>query len=39
MDSTMSLKVKIMEGEGVQARSLAYSTSVVEGPVGASGWD
>jgi len=30
--------VKIAEGEGVGARSLACSTSGVEGRVGAPGW-
>jgi len=37
MDSTMSLKVKTTEGEGVGARSLARNTSGVKGRVGASG--
>jgi len=39
MDSTMSLKVKITKGEGVGMRSLARSTSGVEGHAKASGWD
>ncbi len=38
MDSTMSPKVKTMEG-GVRARSLAHSISGVEGRVGIPGWD
>ncbi len=38
MDSTMSLKVKIMEGNRVGARSLAHNTLGVKGCVGASGW-
>jgi hypothetical protein len=38
MDSTMSPKVKIMEGEGVGVCSLAHSTLRVEGHVGASRW-
>ncbi len=36
MDSIASPKVKIMEEEGVQARSLVRSISRVEGCVGAS---
>jgi hypothetical protein len=39
MDSTTSLKVKTMEGEGVGACSLACSISRVEGCVRALGWD
>jgi hypothetical protein len=35
----MSPKVKIVEGEGVGARSLACNTSGVEGHVEAQGWD
>jgi hypothetical protein len=31
MDSTMSPKVKTMEGEGIGARSLAHNTLGVEG--------
>jgi hypothetical protein len=38
MDSTTSLKVTTMEGEGVGARSLACSTSRVEGCVATLGW-
>jgi len=34
MDSTMSPKVKTMEGEGVGARSLAPNTMGVKGCVG-----
>jgi len=39
MDSNMNPKVKIMEGEGVGARSLARNTLGVKGRVGAPGWD
>jgi len=39
MDSTASPKVKRKEGEGVEAHSLAYNTSRVEGRGGVSGWD
>jgi hypothetical protein len=39
MDSTKSPKVKIMEGEGVGARSLAHNTLGVKGCGGALGWD
>jgi hypothetical protein len=39
MDSTMSLKVKITEGEGVGACSLVRNTSGVERCVGILGWD
>ncbi len=39
MDSNVSPKVKTMEGEGVEARSLARSTSGVEGRAKALGWD
>jgi hypothetical protein len=39
MDSTTSLKVKTMKGEGVGACSLARNTLGVEGHVGALGWD
>jgi hypothetical protein len=39
MDLTASPKVKIVEGEGVGAHSLAYSTLGVKGRAGASGWD
>jgi hypothetical protein len=38
MDSIVSLKVKKAKGKGVGARSLACSTSGVEGHVGASKW-
>jgi hypothetical protein len=38
IDSTMSPKVKITEGEGVGAHSLARNISGVEGLVGASRW-
>jgi len=38
MDSTMSPKVTIMQGEGVAARFLACSTSGVEGCVGDLKW-
>jgi hypothetical protein len=38
MDSTVSPKMKIMEGEEVEARSLAHNTSRVEGHVGAPKW-
>ncbi len=39
MDSTKNPKVKTTEEEGVGARSLARSTSGVEGCVGAPRWD
>jgi len=39
MDSTLSPKVKTMKGKRVGARSLAHTTSGVEGRVGALGWD
>jgi len=39
MDSIASPMAKTMEGEGVGVRSLAHSTSGVEGHVGAPGWD
>jgi hypothetical protein len=39
MDSTTSPKVKITEGEGVGAHSLAHSTLGVKGHVGTPGWD
>jgi len=39
MDSTASPKVKIAEGEGVGACSLACNISGIEGCVGAPGWD
>jgi len=39
MDSTASPKVKIAKGEGIEACSLAYNISRVEGRVGAPGWD
>jgi hypothetical protein len=39
MDSTTSPKVKIAEGKGVGARSLARNTSGVEGRARAPGWD
>ncbi len=39
MDSTWSLKVKTMEGEGIGACSLACSTLRVKEPSGASKWD
>jgi hypothetical protein len=38
MDSTMSPKVKIVEGEGIGACSLAHSTLRVEGCAGTLGW-
>jgi hypothetical protein len=38
IDSTVSPKVKIVEGEGVGLRSLACSISGVKGRVGALGW-
>jgi hypothetical protein len=38
MDSTVSPKMKTMEGEGVGARSLVRNTSGVEGRAGAPGW-
>jgi len=38
MDSTLSPTVKITKGKKVGARSLAHSTSGVEGRVGALGW-
>jgi hypothetical protein len=37
-DSTTSPKMKTTEGEGVEAWSLAHSTSGVEGRVRAPGW-
>ncbi len=39
MDLTVSLMKKIVEGEGVKARSLAHNISGVERCVGAPGWD
>jgi hypothetical protein len=39
MDSIASLKRKTLEGKGVEMRSLARTTSRVEGCVRASGWD
>jgi hypothetical protein len=39
MDSTMSPKVKTMEGKGVRARSMVRNTSRVEGRVRALRWD
>jgi hypothetical protein len=36
MDSTTNPKVKTMEGEGVEAHSLAYNTMGVEGHARAS---
>jgi len=39
MDSTTNPKVKIAEGKGVGACSLAYSTLGVEGCVGIPRWD
>ncbi len=39
MDSTVSPKVKIVEGEWVRAHSMARSTSRVEGRARAPGWD
>jgi len=39
MDLTTSPKVKIMEGEGIGACSLAHSTLRVKGRVGVPGWD
>jgi hypothetical protein len=38
MDSTMSPKVKTMEGEGVGVRSLVHNTLGVEGHARALGW-
>jgi hypothetical protein len=38
MDSIVSPKVKTMEGEGVEAHSLACSTSKVEGHAGTLRW-
>jgi hypothetical protein len=38
MDPTVSPKMKIMEGKGVGARSLAHNILGVEGCVGALGW-
>jgi hypothetical protein len=38
MDSIASPKVKIVEGEGVGVRSLAYNTLGVKGCVGVAGW-
>ncbi len=38
MDSTMSLKKKTTEREGVGACSLTHSTLGLEGCVGAPGW-
>jgi len=39
MDSTANPKVKTTKGEGVGARSLAHSTSGVEGRARAPRWD
>jgi hypothetical protein len=39
MDLAMSPKLKIAEGEGVGARSLARNTSRVEGHVKVLRWD
>jgi len=39
MDSATNLKKKTTKGERVGVRSLARSTSGVEGCVGAPGWD
>jgi len=39
MDSTTSLKVKIEEGEGIEARPLVCNTLEVEGCDGAPRWD
>jgi len=39
MDSIASLKVKIVEGEGVGACSLARNTLGVKGHVGTPIWD
>jgi hypothetical protein len=39
MDSTASPKVKIVEGEGVRALSLAHNTSRVKRCAGAPRWD
>jgi len=39
LDSTMSPKVKTMEGERVGVHSLVNNTSGVEGCAGALGWD
>jgi hypothetical protein len=38
IDSTVSPNMKIMEGEGVGACSLAHSTSGVKGHVRVMGW-
>jgi hypothetical protein len=39
MDLTTSLKVKIVEGEGVGACSLAHNTLGIEGHGGTLRWD
>jgi hypothetical protein len=39
MDLTANPRVKTTKGEGVGVRSLARSTSRVEGRVGTLGWD
>jgi hypothetical protein len=39
MDSTMSPKMKIVEGKGVGVRSLARNISGVEGCATGPGWD
>jgi hypothetical protein len=39
MDSNVSLRVKITEGEGVGVRSLARNTLGVKGHAGVSRWD
>jgi len=38
MDSITSPKVKTMKGKGIGVRSMARSTSGVEGHVGVPGW-
>jgi hypothetical protein len=38
MDPTVSLKVKIVEGEGVKVCSLAHNTLKVEGCTRTLGW-
>ncbi len=38
MDSTMSPKVKTMEGKGIGVRSLACNTLGIEGRAGAPRW-
>jgi len=38
MDSTISIKVNIMEGNGIGVCSLVHNTSRVEGRAGAPRW-